>query len=215
MQNNTHIKLSDWNEVGSYIADFDINASLLNNLSRISSDVDIRDFVSKGQLASKLWASTLFNDHIADASVVICGGWYGLLSAILLHKNHEKRNKIRSIDIDSTCAPIANSFNAEHYFKGDFYADTQDMYHEDYTNYDVIVNTSCEHITNLEEWINIIPSNKTLMLQSNNYFSCEQHVNCVSSIDEFKEQCSETEVLDSMVLEMPNYTRYMILCNTH
>lgn len=208
-------QLTTWQDVGSYIADFTVNANLLNNLSRISDDVDIRDFVSKGQLASKLWASELFNQHITSKHVAVCGGWYGLLPAILLHKNHEKRNKFTSIDIDSTCAPIANAFNAEHYFKGEFYADTQDMYCADYTDYDVIVNTSCEHIEDLPAWIESLPANKQLILQSNDYFEHEQHVNCVRDLAHFKEQCKQTHIIATQTLAMPNYTRFMILCNTN
>ena len=208
-------KLDTWQDVGSYIADFEVNANLLNNLSRISDNVDIRDFVSKGQLASKLWASTLFNKHIHNANVAVCGGWYGLLPAILLHKNHEKRNKFTSIDIDSTCAPVANSFNAEHYFKGEFYADTADMYEVSYHDYDVIVNTSCEHIDDLSAWIRLVPPGKRLILQSNDFFSCDQHVNCVNNLDEFVAQCKGTDVIESQILSTPNYTRFMILCSTN
>lgn len=209
-----HTDLKTWQDVGSYVAAYTVNANLLNNLSRISDDVDIRDFVSKGQLASKLWASELFDKHITNSHVVVCGGWYGLLPAILLHKNHEKRNKFTSIDIDSACAPIANAFNAEHYFKGEFYADTQDMYEADYNDADVIINTSCEHIADLPKWIESLPRKKRLILQSNDYFDCDQHINCVNDIDEFISQCPETEIIETQTLSMPNYTRFMILCNT-
>lgn len=208
-------ELLTWQEVGSYISGFTVNANLLNNLSRIADDVDIRDFVSKGQLASKLWASELFDKHIADCKVVVCGGWYGLLPAILLHKNHEKSNIFTSIDIDSACAPIANAFNAEHYFKQEFYADTQDMYTADYADFDVIVNTSCEHIPDLPAWVETLPRGKRLLLQSNNYFECEQHINCVHNLAEFESQCAGTAIIDTQELVMPNYTRYMILCNTN
>ena len=208
-------ELNTWQDIGSYISEFTVNANLLNNLSRISDDVDIRDFVSKGQLASKLWASRLFDKHITQSKVAVCGGWYGLLPAILLHKNHEKRNNFTSIDIDSTCAPIANAFNAEHYFTGEFYADTQDMYTADYTDYDVIVNTSCEHIADLPAWLETLPAGKRVLLQSNNFFECDQHINCVHNMHEFKEQCTErATVLDTQTLVMPNYTRFMILCLT-
>lgn len=207
-------KLKTWQDAGEYISGFTVNANLLNNLSRISDDVDIRDFVSKGQLASKLWASTIFDKHVSNSKVVVCGGWYGLLSAILLHKNHKKRNKFTSIDIDSTCASIANAFNAEHYFKQEFYADTHDMYAFDYSNHDVVVNTSCEHIADLSAWIKCVPAGKRLVLQSNDFFECEQHINCVNNIDEFVSQCTDTVVVEAQSLEMPNYTRFMIICDT-
>jgi hypothetical protein len=205
-------ELKTWQEVGNYLSGFTVNASLLNNLSRIADDVDIRDFVAKGQLASKLWASTMFNQHVKSSRVAVCGGWYGLLPAILLHNNHEKRNIFTSIDIDANCAAIANSFNAEHYFSGEFYADTQDMYQLDYSNYDVIINTSCEHIADLTAWLATIPSGKRVMLQSNNFYECDQHINCVNSMSEFKSQIGPACVITTGTLVMPNYTRFMILC---
>lgn len=207
-----NIELKTWEEVGNYLSGFTVNANLLNNLSRIADDVDIRDFVSKGQLASKLWASTIFDRYIASSRIAVCGGWYGLLPAILLHKNHEKRNIFTSIDIDANCAAIANSFNAEHYFNGEFYADTQDMYQHDYSKYDVVINTSCEHIADLPAWLATIPRGKRVMLQSNNFYECDQHINCVSSMSEFKRQINPASVIATGTLEMPNYTRFMILC---
>lgn len=179
------------------------------------AEVDIRDFVSKGQLASKLWASELFNQHVTSSRVAVCGGWYGLLPAILLHKNHEKRNIFTSIDIDANCAALANSFNAEHYFKGEFNAVTQDMYCTDYTDFDVIINTSCEHIADLPAWISTLPSNKRVLLQTNNYFDLDEHVNCVHDLAEFKAQCINTTILATQTLAMPNYARFMLLCNTN
>jgi hypothetical protein len=207
-----NIELKTWDDVGNYISGFTVNANLLNNLSRIADDVNISDFVSKGQLASKLWASTVFDRHITSSNIVVCGGWYGLLPAILLHKNHEKHNKFRSIDIDANCAAIANSFNAEHFFKGEFYADTHDMYAFDYSEFDVIINTRCEHIADLPAWLATIPRGKRVLLQSNNFYDCDQHINCVSSMPEFKRQINPASVIATSTLAMPNYTRFMILC---
>ena len=42
---------------------------------------------------------------------------------------------------------------------------------------DTVINTSCEHIENFNEWYDKIPKGKIVILQTNNYFDFE-HVNC-------------------------------------
>ena len=49
----------------------------------------------------------------------------------------------------------------------------------------VIVNTSCEHIEAFSDWFDSPPSGPLLVLQSNDYFSCDEHINCVNMLDEF------------------------------
>ena len=64
-----------------------------------------------------------------------------------------------------------------------------------------------------EEWLaNRMPSS-LLVLQSNNY-QINEHVRIASSLDEFIRQ-SKVDVLWSGQLELPLYTRYMIIGNKH
>ena len=74
---------------------------------------------------------------------------------------------------------------------------------------DTIINTSCEHITNFEQWFWRIPSRTLCVLQSNDFVNCDQHVNCVSNLYEFADQTPLDRVIYEGVLELKQYNRFM------
>jgi len=76
---------------------------------------------------------------------------------------------------------------------------------------DVVINTSCEHITQdqYDIWLSGMPHNSLLVLQSNNY-NIEEHVRIANSLEEFKQQCG-INVIWAGELELPLYTRYMVI----
>ena len=69
---------------------------------------------------------------------------------------------------------------------------------------DLIINTSCEHMPPMKQLkFNWGTEVLTLLFTSNNMYDIEGHVNCVSCLDEFKEQLpdnarviSEDEISD-------------------
>ena len=124
--------------------------------------------------------------------------------------------KIRSFDLDPSCISIAEVFNkpwvAENW---NFKSITENILDIDYTSHswtswssannrmsnpitdvpNTIINTSCEHIENFDKWYNLIPKNKIVILQTNNYIEIEDHVNCSSNLEEFRVQTPMTTVL--------------------
>lgn len=76
----------------------------------------------------------------------------------------------------------------------------------DHQSYDLIINTSCEHMAD-------IPAvyGPTYALQSNNYTSVADHVNCVSSSEQLADQCNITRKLFSGKLDIGPYERYMVI----
>ena len=76
---------------------------------------------------------------------------------------------------------------------------------------DTIINTSCEHIEKVTEWFNAIPRDKLVVLQSNNYFEIDDHVNCVKDITEFKQQAPLSNIIYEGELELEKYTRFMLI----
>jgi hypothetical protein len=77
---------------------------------------------------------------------------------------------------------------------------------------DVIINTSCEHITQdqYDLWLSGMPHNSLLVLQSNNY-NIDEHVRIANSLDEFKDQCQLGSILYAGELDLPMYKRFMII----
>jgi hypothetical protein len=164
-----------------------------------------------GQLKSKEWLITNLRKNLNQVVTVdIHGGWVGVLASMLFQSDIICTH-IRSIDIDPTCEPIANMMNKGEEMVGRFRAVTADMC-SIRSDADVIINTSCEHITQeqYDLWLSGHPNNSLLVLQSNNY-DIPEHVRIAHSLDEFEQQCGITNVLWKGELKLPLYTRYMII----
>ena len=166
----------------------------------------------KGQVNSKVWlAENLLGFvPVRPLNIVIYGGWNGVLASILFN-SRLPLNSITSVDIDPVCEDIANTVNKRQEMQGKFSAVTADMC-EYTTNADVVINTSCEHITQeqYEQWLNNQPDDALIVLQSNNYFKHEEHVRCSIDLDDFIKM-SNIQVLYSGELETPKYNRYMVI----
>jgi hypothetical protein len=164
-----------------------------------------------GQLNSKEWLITNLRKNVKKVvSIDIHGGWVGVLASMLFQSDIYV-TKIRSVDIDPTCEPIATMMNKKEEMAGMFRAITADMC-AIRSDADVIINTSCEHITQdqFELWKSGIPHNSLLVLQSNNY-DIPEHVRTAQNLDEFVEQCDLGTVLWAGELELPLYKRFMVI----
>jgi hypothetical protein len=164
----------------------------------------------QGQLKSKEWLITNLRKNINQVvSIDIHGGWVGVLASMLFQSDIVCTS-IRSIDIDPTCESIATMMNKKEEMSGRFRAVTADMC-AIRSDADVIINTSCEHISQdqYDLWLSGVPYGSLLVLQSNNY-SIPEHVRTAKSLEEFKSQ-SQITVLWAGELELPLYTRYMII----
>ena len=163
-----------------------------------------------GQLKSKEWLITNLRKNINKfVSIDIHGGWVGVLASMLFQSDIYVKN-IRSVDIDPTCESIATMMNKKEETAGRFRAVTADMC-EIRSDADVVINTSCEHITQdqYDLWLSGMPHSSLIVVQSNNY-NISEHIRTASSLEEFKEHSSLT-VLWAGELELPLYTRYMII----
>jgi hypothetical protein len=163
-----------------------------------------------GQLNSKEWLITNLRKNVNKfVSIDIHGGWVGVLASMLFQSDIYITN-IRSVDIDPTCEPIATMMNKKEEMAGKFRAVTSDMC-EIRSDADVVINTSCEHITQdqYDLWLSGMPHNSLLVLQSNNY-DIPEHVRTAQSLEEFKSQCSINVIWEGE-LELPLYKRFMII----
>ena len=163
-----------------------------------------------GQLKSKEWLITNLRNHINKfVTIDIHGGWVGVLASMLFQTDMPIKN-IRSVDIDPSCEFIATNMNKIEEMAGRFRAVTADMCAVR-SDADVVINTSCEHITQdqYDLWLSGMPYNSLLVLQSNNY-DIPEHIRTAGSLEEFKTQC-DVNVLWAGELELPLYTRYMII----
>lgn len=195
------------------------------------TNIDV-DCFSQGQIASKLWlVNELKKQKVELGTVYLCAGWYATL-ATMLFESGMKVDKIRSFDIDPSCVDIAETFNKPWFVDNwRFKSVTKDIMHITYDEHwweswsnannrmskpildkpDTIINTSCEHIPNFADWYAKIPDGKLVVLQSNNYYEVEEHVNCVKDIKEFGRMAQMTGPLFAGELELPKYKRFMLI----
>jgi hypothetical protein len=186
------------------------------------------DCFSRGQLKSKLWIINELSKLDLDLGIVfLCAGWYATLATLMFEANF-KIKKIRSFDIDPACVDIAERFNKVWETENwKFKAITADILNLNYseTSYtitkpdnsivnlvdipDTIVNTSCEHIKLFDSWYSSIPAGKLLILQNNNYFEIEDHINCTPDLNTFSSMTPMSVCLYEGELDLGNYKRFM------
>lgn len=195
-----------------------LQRDVLAALSRHDEPAIGRAF-NKNQVASKLW---LVETLLASAGprhphILILGGWLGVLAAVLLHDRRFAVDRIESLDVDASCAPVATAINATHAAGGRFVATTGDMLDVDYRRSagegpaDLVINTSCEHIAAFDRWYAAVPAGQLLVLQSNDYYAVAEHVNCVPDLAAFRAQAPLAEVLFAGARRMRRYTRFMLI----
>ena len=169
----------------------------------------------KGQINSKVWLVENLEKSLpwnpVAANIAIHGGWNGVLASILFNSDMGISH-ITSLDIDPKCEETARTVNKRQEMEGRFTAVTADMTVYDYAA-DIVINTSCEHLTRgaYRRWLNLVPDNALIVIQSNNYVELEEHINCSTDLEDFIKQSGLSDIVFSDTLKLPKYDRYMII----
>ena len=177
------------------------------------------DAFSSGQISSKLWLCKEIEKLpiTSPQTIWVFGGWYGVASMLLLSRETLPIKSIRSFDLDPICESIADSLLEnwvwqEWKFKA-MTADCNQIKYNEYNLPDIIINTSTEHFDSMN-WFNNIPSNTTVVLQSNN-MPHDDHISCFENVDEFVDHFPLTNIFYKGKLDFkyPNweFSRYMII----
>ena len=164
-----------------------------------------------GQLKSKEWLVDKISLYLGlETTIDIHGGWVGVLASMLF-QTYPYIGFIRNIDIDPECESIATNMNKLEEMQQRFLAVTSDMCDIE-SKADVIINTSCEHITQnqYELWVEKLPKESLIVLQSNNY-NIPEHIRIANTLDEFKNQCKLSEIYFEGELQLPKYKRFMVI----
>jgi hypothetical protein len=211
-----------------------IDLDLLYNILTIVKDYpnladDLFDSFSDNQFASKgalIDAVNRLNILNKESTVVIWGSWYG---SILIPSLADNVKIVISIDLDNTPLQIAKNQLFKKYKNVDYICD--DVFktcRKQYLDTNLIINTSCEHMPPMKEWKWFelgslkedgilgkdpkLSSNCYFAFQSNNMFGIEGHVNCVNSLEEFKDQMPKrAKILYEEEVKDTRGTRYMLV----
>ena len=200
----------------------------------ITETVDhIERFGSSGQLKSKFWLiQTLKKLGLLElGQVFLCAGWCGSIAYLLFQEKDLKIDRMFNFDKDPLSIQVSEDLNRK-WVKDNwkFKASLKDILDLNYHSAefetlkkdgspqklviapDTIINTSCEHIESFTNWWNKLPTDKLLILQSNNFDSLpDEHVNCVHSLKEMEAQAPLRHILFKGELDLGKYTRFMLI----
>ena len=190
-------------------------------MEEVRENTDLLDSLSPMQFKSKL---NLIN-HIKslnilnkDSEIVIFGSWYG---SILIPAFYNDVKRITAIDMDAKVISKAKYKIFKDYDVEFITGDIFEKYRDQYTSCDLFINTSCEHMKSMKEW-GPAPTYKNpwwdrvspayFAFQSNNMYDIEGHINCVSSIEEFKYQMPDNaKILKEDTLRDDRGTRFTLI----
>ena len=200
------------------------------NQEKILEGLD--DATSFGQLKSKKWLLQVLKEknQTSLGTVFVCAGWYGILPLLLLGDEEFSLKNVFLFDKDPLSIKVSEDINRPQ-VKGNwkFKATEKDILSLNYdiasfktlkangeeeileTSPDTIINTSCEHIKDFSLWWRKIPEKKLVILQSNNYFDIPFHVNCSSSLEEFKKNAPMKNLLYEGELDLDDYKRFLLV----
>ena len=165
--------------------------------------------MNDNQMVCKKWLVDELKDVIEtlpdmpkEPKILVMAGWYGLAGDMCRTK---LKAEVQTVDHDIMCQPIGKEFfpNINHKWGK--------MEDWDNFDFDIIICTSCEHIP--DKVINAFldkKDDKTLVvLQSNNYYGIEDHINCSTSLHEFSNSI-KLKIIKEDELKVDGYTRFMI-----
>jgi hypothetical protein len=214
--------------------DLDLFKRILNELrsdnynmrDRIIDSFSTNQFKAKETIVNKL---VELNIITKESRIAIMGGWFG---SILIPALIDKVAHIDLYDLDEITIRISKNIicpdykNVRHYIRNVFDDIPTDMpckhvhpnskeYHEPAVlNWDVLINPSCEHMPPMRDWPWWFP-NKYFCLTSNNMFDIEDHINCVSTIDDFIMQLPPCDILHEDIISDDRGDRFLIIGKTN
>jgi hypothetical protein len=182
-----------------------------NDIYRIKDlvhSVDSNHWKSKQWLVDEFYK--LYNHD--KGSFYIGGGWYGLLSHLIRDAWPNESLNITSGDIDPRC----EEFGWKLFHSSDINFVTEDMSSHDLYKYSAIISTSCEHIEPqiLEKFIKSKHKNAWIVLQSNDYYELDSHINCFPNEGAFTKWVKpflDEKVYYSGTLNLGDFNRFMVI----
>ncbi len=188
--------------------------NLLSIIDSVTNDSLVKSIItseSARQHTCKDWLIEQTEDYVAlkdEFSVCVAAGWFGLMAHKFRQKYQQRITALTSFDRDKQCKDIGKRMYPHSQIKHEW----QTIENFNPVAFDVVVSTSCEHVSDktINEFIARKQTNAVTILQSNNYFSVKEHINCKNSVEEFA-QSIDLDILHQAELQTEAYTRYMVV----
>ena len=190
---------------------------------------------SVAQLESKLWIiDELKQLNISPNIVGLLGGWYSNFLTPLLLSNLGV-SFVWNFEFDQDVKAISYKFNRKYKEEGKYECHSTDVMFEKIAKkeerfgaFDLIINTSCEHMFPMHRFRKINTSDSSdghrygsdavfggdpiYVLQSTDEDKYDDHINCVSSPEELAKQANITEILYSGIKVLDSgMKRFMVI----
>ena len=181
----------------------------------------VLDSMNQSQLESKLWIiQELIKLEIEPKRVAILAGWYSQYIIPLLIEHGVEF--IYNFEIDRDAKDISYKFNKRYKDQEKYQCHITDIMfkeiwrkEENYGAFDVLINTSCEHMFPMRRFRELnknLSGNPIYVLQSTNEDKYEDHINCVSGPEELAEQAELINVVYSGTKVLDNgMKRFMVI----
>lgn len=181
----------------------------------------VLDSMNRSQLESKLWIiQELIKLEIKPKIVAILAGWYSQYIIPLLIEHGVEF--IYNFEIDRDAKDISYKFNKRYKDQEKYQCHITDIMfkeiwrkEENYGAFDVLINTSCEHMFPMRRFRELnknLSGNPIYVLQSTNEDKYEDHINCVSGPEELAEQAELINVVYSGTKVLDNgMKRFMVI----
>ena len=183
-----------------------MNALYNNEVSAQITLDDIRDAFRLKQIQGKTWLIENFIQIITnkEAKVLVVGGWLGFISLCLHQKGY---SNIIEVDLDPKYSKFSRYLNR---FNKEFRHITLDVNDLDTGVFDIIINTSCEHITD-NGWFNKATDTTKFFLQSNDMIAPD-HTNICIDLNDMKTKYPLVIDYEGCV-DFDTYKRFMLIGN--
>ena len=178
------------------------------------------DASTQSQMESKLWLATeLININIKPKNVALLGGWFAhIITSLLIDELNV--NSVTNFEIDDDAHFISFKFNRRYKETEKYRSIRRNIMIDSlsgvkpYKKWDLIINTSCEHMFPMWKFRELNPQLKSswYVLQSTDNNQYDDHINCVKSSEELADQAQLVDILYSGSKILSNgMKRFMVI----
>lgn len=175
------------------------NEDILNSITL----PEIRDAFRINQMQGKAWLLNEIQKYDRDSSILVIGSWMGFTSYCLYKLGF---SDITETDPDTRFGHMSMNMNQGNKKFKHLNQDVNDL---DLDRYNIIINTSCEHISDDTWFDRIIPGTKVALHSTN--LKWHDHVNTVENLDEMKNKYNLNLSYSGELVFNPTYSRFMLV----
>jgi hypothetical protein len=167
----------------------------------------LRDSLSSGQLRSKIRAAQTIQDYTPGHQPFrgfFIGHWHGFLPRLLWRAGI--LDFAAGMELDPVWVDFSNRLNGDWRWcsdQGDINSEPHDL-----APYDLVVNTSCEHMD--DGWLGLPVTGSYVLAQTTDY-QHPTHVNTCQNLAQFRQKFSAYHIIHSCADQYEIYSRYTVL----